>query len=284
MNESTIAARLKPLAPLPTGLQPKAGRLPPLRCILFDVYGTLFISASGDIGIAQASGRPLRQLKELLGRYGIGRQPAELVEQFYRAIEDDHRKRREKGIDFPEVDIIRIWEEVLGSLPEQQLRDFAVEFEVLSNPTYPMPNLAEVLAACRKTGVRMGLVSNAQLFTPLLFKWLLGADAEKLGFDPRLMFFSYQHGRAKPGRYLFELAADRLQRMQIAPSAALYVGNDMLNDIVPATAAGFHTALFAGDARSLRLREDDPRCSGLSPDLVVTDLGQLIAYLPKPAP
>ena len=49
----------------------------------------------------------------------------------------------------------------------------------------------------------------------------------------------------------------------------------MLKDIWPATQLGFKTALFAGDARSLRLREDDERCRGLKPDLVIDRLSQL---------
>jgi putative hydrolase of the HAD superfamily len=53
----------------------------------------------------------------------------------------------------------------------------------------------------------------------------------------------------------------------------------MLNDIFPAKITGFQTALFAGDKRSLRRRTDDPRCRNLKPDLVVTDLGQLIEHL-----
>ena len=51
----------------------------------------------------------------------------------------------------------------------------------------------------------------------------------------------------------------------------------MRNDILPAACAGFKTALFAGDRRSLRLRASDARCAKLSPDLIVTDLRQLIA-------
>jgi putative hydrolase of the HAD superfamily len=55
----------------------------------------------------------------------------------------------------------------------------------------------------------------------------------------------------------------------------------MLNDMLPAYAEGFQTALFAGDKRSLRLREDDPRCKNLSPDLVITDLRQLVKQVLK---
>jgi putative hydrolase of the HAD superfamily len=71
------------------------------------------------------------------------------------------------------------------------------------------------------------------------------------------------------------MAAEKLHLKGIQPAAVLFVGNDMLNDIYPASAIGFQTALFAGDRRSLRLRTDDPRCADLSPELVLTDLGQL---------
>ena len=129
----------------------------------------------------------------------------------------------------------------------------------------------------------MGLISNAQFYTPLLFKWFLGAEIDDLGFDKRLVFFSYRHGHAKPGQHLFRLALEQLRQIKIPASAVLYVGNDMLNDIWPAKQIGFHTALFAGDARSLRMRSDNPLCSSLTPDLVVTDLIQIIPYLSEPS-
>jgi len=53
----------------------------------------------------------------------------------------------------------------------------------------------------------------------------------------------------------------------------------MLNDILPAQRIGFKTALFAGDKRSLRLRPDDARCEDIVPDIIVTDLLQLVEYL-----
>ena len=284
LSEPEIRSRLQPLAPLPTGVRPKQGRISPIRCILFDIYGTLFISASGDIGIARRSNKSLRKLKSLLSKYRIGQPPEDLLARYYQSIEADHHASKEKGIEFPEVDIIRIWKQVLDGLSAPQLQDFAVEFEILANPTYPMPNLSDMLRACRKSGVRMGLISNAQFYTPLLFEWFLDANTEDLGFDHRLVFYSFQHGQAKPGEYLYRLAAKQLGRMEILPSVTLYVGNDMLNDIHPAKNTGFLTALFAGDARSLRLREDDPRCALIQPDLVVTELNQLIPHLPEPAP
>ena len=53
----------------------------------------------------------------------------------------------------------------------------------------------------------------------------------------------------------------------------------MLNDIYPAQRAGFMTGLFAGDARSLKLRSDESVCNKLSADIVITDLVQLLDHL-----
>jgi len=50
----------------------------------------------------------------------------------------------------------------------------------------------------------------------------------------------------------------------------------MLNDIYPAKMVGFKTALFAGDARSLRLRKNHPKCQNLSADIIITDLAQIL--------
>jgi len=142
-----------------------------------------------------------------------------------------------------------------------------------------MPNLEAMLSACRQKKIFIGIISNAQFYTPYLFKWFLNSDLEGLGFDPGLLFYSYQHEVAKPSLILFKMAVAELKAKGIQPVSVLYLGNDMLNDIYPARAVGFQTALFAGDKRSLRLRKNDPRCADLSPDLVVTNLGQLIAHI-----
>ncbi len=62
----------------------------------------------------------------------------------------------------------------------------------------------------------------------------------------------------------------------IAPQEALYVGNDMLNDIYCAQKTGFKTALFAGDVRSLRLRKNHEEVQGIVPDITITALSQLL--------
>ena len=66
----------------------------------------------------------------------------------------------------------------------------------------------------------------------------------------------------------------------IAKEQTAFIGNDMRNDIAPARQSGFQTILFAGDARSLRMRSDDTICREIEPDLQVTHLTQLVSQLP----
>ncbi len=279
--------QFRPLQPISTGEKPVLRRLSGIRAVLFDVYGTLFISDSGEVGTArqaaceQALAGALRAMDvPMAGKPSVG------MSHFFAAIEASHAESRRAGIDYPEVDILRIWRQVLDTLAEHGAIDptagreidiecLAVQYEARANPCWPMPHLPECLEELRGAGLVLGLVSNAQFFTPALFEALLGESAEHWGFDPRLQYYSYRYNRAKPGTALYEMAVAELEKRRIMPAETLYVGNDMLNDVFPARKVALRTALFAGDARSLRRRPEDGRIEGISPDLVLTDLRQL---------
>ena len=267
---------IDPLLPLPTPLNPVGKLEERIQCILFDVYGTLFISASGDISIAREQSRQTQHLKNLLDRYQIKKKPGIVLNDFFSAIDIEHKRLRKTGVDFPEVEIDRIWTRVLEIDDHNAVRDFAVEFELIINPVYSMPNLEKMLSGCKKSKVLLGIISNAQFFTPYLFYWFLDSSLESLGFQSDLVFYSYKSGHAKPSPFMFEAAAKNLREKDIFSHSVLYVGNDMLNDIYPAKMVGFKTGLFAGDARSLRLRENHPKCQNLFADLVITDLIQIL--------
>ncbi|UCF93716.1 MAG: HAD family hydrolase [Desulfobacterales bacterium] len=279
MIEATIAKYVTPLAPLPTMLSPQGRLTAKIKCILFDIYGTLFISGSGDIGGAKKKSYKYQKVDELLAKFDINSTSSLLLAEFYRCVEKKHAQLRHQGVDFPEVAIDQIWMQILEKDDPEMVRQFALEFELIVNPVYPMPHLNEILTACRERQLLMGIVSNAQFYTLYLFEWFLNADCEHLGFNRDLILLSYQFGYAKPSFFLFHAAAERLKDKGINPHAVLFVGNDMLNDIYPAKMAGYQTALFAGDDRSLRLRMEDPRCQNLSADIVITDLIQLIDHV-----
>lgn len=273
-----------PLSPVETKQATRNESLSGIRAVLFDIYGTLLISASGDIGTVREdsdAGAAVAALREsgLIGRNDLIEADVDrLLEETIRA---RHANAREQGIEFPEVDITAIWREAIQRLGlplagEPGLKRIAVMHECRTNPVWPMPGMEDTLDRLRASGLRLGIVSNAQFYTPLTIEALTGRSTEDLGFDPALCAWSWRLGEAKPSTRLFEAILNELeQRFAITPDETLYVGNDMLKDIWPASRCGCRTALFAGDGRSLRLRENDPRAAGARPDLVINDLRQI---------
>ncbi len=281
-----IRALSHTLEPRPTHLAPRILSMEGIRAVLFDVYGTLVVSASGDIAAGEecADTQAFRAaldaagLKTASSADGDPGGPARVVE----AIRASHARSRARGIEYPEVDIVAIWGDVLSGLTDASavetaaLRRAAVEYECRQNPVWPMPGAAAALAGLRERRLHLGIVSNAQFYTPLMLQALLGATPGELGFEADICAWSYQHGQAKPATALYQLVLDVLARRHgIPPAQVLYVGNDRLKDVWPASLLGCRTALFAGDSRSLRLRDDDERCRNVEPDLIVTELGQL---------
>jgi putative hydrolase of the HAD superfamily len=142
-----------------------------------------------------------------------------------------------------------------------------------------MPHAKELVAELRSSGVALGLVSNAQFYTPLLFRAFFDSTEAEMGFDEELILYSYLQGRAKPSLSLFEKARDLLGARSVAPGDALFVGNDMEKDVLPAWATGFQTALFGGDRRSLRTGTFGPEPGRRPPDVVAASLEELSAVL-----
>lgn len=281
-----IRRHMQPLAPISTGTTPRLSMLPGIRAVLFDIYGTLLVSGCGEVGTAveqDAADAVSDTFREIGLPAGVDAQ--HVLETQKQVIRDVHARLRDQGRYYPEVDIVDVWRETLSRLradnpavppPEQvDLELLALTYESRTNPVWPMPHAGDCLSVLRDAGLTLGIVSNAQFFTPPLFPALFSRDLSELGFDADLCFFSWRFGVAKPSPQLFGLAVEALQRRGISPGKALYVGNDMLNDVAGAARVGFRTALFAGDARSLRLREGDERTAGIVPDLQLTDLSQM---------
>lgn len=277
-----------PLTQRPTTVDPQLRLLPDVRVVIFDVYGTLVISGSGDVGSVDPMDHS-EQMTQSLREVGlldfVAQQPT--MEMLHEEIRRMNEQRRSEGCPKPEVDIVEVWRRVLercGLARDQQpiakLVELAAQYEARANPTWPMPGSSELLATLGSARMPMGIVSNAQVFTPPLVEDLLGSEKlEQAGFDLDFCFFSNRFRQSKPGPRLFDSLREAFKRRGILPYEAVYVGNDMLNDVWAASQAGLKTAWFAGDLRSMRAREDDPRCQSLRPDVVLTSLMQLLECL-----
>jgi len=277
-----IGKLLYPLEPVPTDLPVKQAVVHP-RAVIFDIYGTLLISAAGDVGPDSAEDNEQAFVQALAdGGWDSTVVKGSGTRILQEEIAKVHQEKKEQGVQFPEIDILQIWQKVLLRLG-LILKDgataelVALSYECRTNPVWSMPGLKDTLTGLQSRGIRLGILSNAQFYTPLLFEILCDRTLDALGFDPVLSLFSYREGEGKPASNLFSRLAARLARYEIAASEVLYVGNDMLKDIWPAAKVGWKTALFAGDKRSLRLRADDPRVMGIQPDMIIDDLRQLLA-------
>lgn len=278
-----IQSSSEELLPLTTGQQPSLKPIDGIKAVLFDVYGTLFVSGSGDISLAKNENRNPALLAALQrAGFSLIEREAPFAQLLHKSIETFRSALIEKGTSYPEVCIQTVWKSFLqkaeqdGWLKLTGDLDLAiVDYECRVNPCWPMPEAGSVLKDLEKAGFALGIISNAQFYTPLLFDGLLGQSIEEIGFEPDLSVWSYKELLGKPSTELFEIAKRSLVQRGISESETLFIGNDMRNDIWPAHQVGFQTALFAGDRRSLRLREDHPYASRVCPDLVLTNLGQL---------
>lgn len=282
MNDQLLAL-LKPLEPINTKFPERLSRLEGMEAIIFDIYGTLLISDSGDIGVNEPvdSDHAFRQAVEISGSKIADNfdGPGTLKE----LILEDHSVTRSKGISHPEVDILEIWTSLLNEglsldLPKEQIENVAFYYELLVNNVWPMPNLISTLSRIHESGIAMGIVSNAQFYTPVILNHFLDGELYKF-FDKELCSYSFQNRAAKPSLEIFEPILRQLKSRDIRPENAVYVGNDMLNDVYTAQECGLKTIFFAGDQRSLRLREQDSRVAGRSADVVIGDLSRLFYIL-----
>ncbi len=293
--EEIILKNSTPLEPQLTSAVANLRKMEGIKAVLFDVYGTLFISGSGDVGTAAATdtAEALTQALVVSGYEGELEQAGLTGKEMLKAeILEWHKAGKEAGTDFPEVEISKVWKKITDRLQKtgiikphetnlDQIRRLALEYECRVNPVYPMPGAKETLLRLKSRGIKMGIVSNAQFYTPPLFPAFFGIPLEELGFDPDCCIWSFKELKAKPSRELFPKAGKFLmQNHGISLSETVYVGNDMLNDMYTASEAGCKTVLFAGDKRSLRLRENDERCTNLKPDAVITSLNQLADLIP----
>jgi putative hydrolase of the HAD superfamily len=300
---SIITEKSKKLSPVPAGVSPVLPQELGVKAVLFDIYGTLLISGSGDIGISKDD-QNILAFEEAFAFAGFstGRCP-EAKDLFFKTIARHHEETRAGGILHPEVEIRQVHLDVLNTMAEtSRLSDdfssswnsrfdelslerqlfieaFALHFELAANPVWPMPDAASTLESLAALHVPLGIVSNAQFYTPLTLEALLGKSLAGLGFDPDACAFSYALKTAKPAVTIFSGPLTVLSaKYGIAPSQVLYVGNDMKNDVWTSKEAGCKACAFCQDARSWRPRTGIHPYDQAEPDITITGLSQLLPY------
>ncbi len=222
-----------------SALKPTQAPLTQYRAVVFDIYGTLLIAPAGGVKPDPASDPVLR---EILRQFGH-EPPESPSTALHTAVLRHHAAA---GVPYPEIDLRVLWREVLSLDPGTDTNPLVEAIESAWHPSRPMPGAAAFIRRLSRSGVSLGLLSNAQCNT------LPSLGEIKDLFAAELTLLSFQHGIAKPAPALFELLASRLAGRGISPAETLYIGNDPLHDIVPAATCGFKTALFTGHPESIR--------------------------------
>jgi len=300
-----------------TSFEPDAAKIPTrltsikdikdIQVILWDIYGTLCGAKIGDLqdSLAQRNAHLVpaqavieefalsESLKKIVADSSDQSPQQVLIDLYHDQIALSHRQSQDQGIEYPEVEINKIWLQILehcreaGYQPQNQppLEQLAYKIAyyydcAFQNMTlYPM--IANCLETLNRSGLIQGIISNAQFYTPLRLRRLLrmALNKDKLEledfFTEELVLFSYELGCSKPNPLAFYRVIDALQPRNIAPRQVLFIGNDMLNDIAAARKKGFKTMLFAADANQTKLREDLDHCRQIQPDAVVTHANQI---------
>lgn len=297
---------------VPVSFPSKAEKLVGIQAAIFDVYGTMmnywrpgFDSSETRLQVLENSFHELALrfgMTETLEKMNPADPPQKTLSEFYHGlIALGHEQAKKRGVDTPEVKIEEIWGVVVLMLKrngydptkycpgasEDFPRYLAYTYNFLSLGRQLYPGVVDTLIDLKKRNVALGIVSNAQFYTPmdltLLFRDQSNGAIDDITelFDPDLTFFSYEYGVAKPHELLFRRLYDSLYEYQILPKDTVFVGNDLLIDIKPSHDAGMKTALFTGDTTVLFTGGDDGE---IVPDLTFqewTELGSKISFFEK---
>jgi putative hydrolase of the HAD superfamily len=313
LHETAPHGGSRPLSPIEFPF--KMERLYDVKVMIFDVYGTLFNYWKPEFAKeAEKQAALLETFGKTIAYFGLSPFLIDMTSEtapeltlsnlYHGLISLKHNLLLEKKNEYPEVKIEDVWYAIVLMLKRHGFtfsksdygsdQDFArclaycYNYFVFNRGLYP--GVAQCLFALKNMGIKLGILSNAQFYTPIDLTLFLreqsrGAmnDMDEL-FENDIVFFSYEYLTAKPSQLLFRKLFDALYELQVLPAQTALVGNDLAVDIKPAQEAGMMTAFFTGDRQSAFLQglEDT-----VVPDITFStwnDLPQKVSFHGKTTP
>ena len=292
MTVSKIIQTLsKPLKSTPTQVKPKLKKISNIRAVIFDIYGTLLISNVGKNSLSESPLENDAAIREALkvSNFEVSESDVNLGEMYGEYINVHYGIRKSEGITYPEINICDVWQDYLnelftqgivdGDMTEKSIRRVILNYEFRVNPVWPRQGTIEFLRTLQDNDIYSGVISTAQFYTPLALETLYQNSLETLGFKKPICIWSFEHKHIKPSSILFETCIQGLHHLGIDPDEALYIGNDIHCDIIPANNFGFKTALFAGDAKSYNNASSEEEINTCKPNIIFTKFEQLPNYI-----
>jgi hypothetical protein len=290
-----------PPAPEPVKARPHLVRLPEVRAVLWNVYGTLLNIAGGELWfehpqpfvMSVALDKTIQEFKMWGSMSRKPGQPSEYLQQLYARELIEQRTVPGGGERYPEVASERLWESLIkkllqkdyqfdagffGSLNEFS-RKVAYFFHASLQGTACYKRAAQALRSVVEAGLTQGLLADGQCFTPVQLQRGLAAQGPEARLEgllsDGLTVLSHEARAKKPSERLFRQALSRLSERGIAPGQVLHVSSRLQPDLVPARRLGMRTALFAGDRGSLQATAEQLNQPASRPDVLLTKLKQI---------
>ncbi len=285
-------------------VKPHLKRLPRVRAVTWNVYGTLLAVGGGDLVFQHANDfvmnvaldKTVQEFKMWASMSRKPGQPADYMKIIYEQTLDEQRMAP-PGERHPETAADRLWETIVkklfqkdyqfdanfyGSLNEYS-RKVAFFFHASLQGTCAYPGAAAALRHVAGTGLAQGFLADAQCFTAVQLQRGLAAQ-EPVNLDeavpPDLRALSYELRGRKPSERLFRHSLQQLAKRGISPDQVLHVGSRVAQDLVPAKRMGMKTALFAGDRASLLATAEQLKEGPGRPDVLLSELSQITEVVP----
>jgi FMN phosphatase YigB (HAD superfamily) len=287
-----------PPGPDPVKAKPHLVRLPEVRAVLWNVYGTLLNVAGGELWfehpqafvMSVALDKAIQEFKMWGSMSRKPGQPSEYLQQLYTRELAEQRTGTER---YPEVSSERLWESLIkkllqkdykfdatffGSLNEFS-RKVAYFFHASLQGTACYKGAARALRYVAEAGLSQGLLADGQCFTLVQLQRSIAAEDPEARLEnlltDGLTVLSHEARGKKPSDRLFRQAVNALSERGLAPNQVLHVGSRLQQDLVPARRLGMRTALFAGDRGSLQATPEQLNQPASRPDVLLTKLKQI---------
>jgi FMN phosphatase YigB (HAD superfamily) len=281
--------------------KPHLKRLPEVRAVLWNVYGTLLSISGGELlfqhpqGVIQnvALDKTVQEFKMWPSMSRKPGQPAEYLSQLYDYALLEQKAIPGGGEKYPEVASDRLWQELIkkllhkdyqwdasffGSLNEFS-RKVAYFFHRSLQGTACYRGAAKALRHVAASGLVQGLLADGQCFTLTQLQRGLAKEDEAAKVDALIgageRWLSYEIRGRKPSERLFREALTALEERGLEPGHVLHVGSRIMQDVLPAKRFGMRTALFAGDRASLHATAEQLKDSASRPEVLLTKLSQI---------
>lgn len=228
-----------------------------IKAILFDINGTLT-----DIYTSESDESIYRTTANFLDYHRVKISPETLKNDYFALLKEQKDSSSEK---YPEFDVVELFAGIIkrygdGKNPVSP-EIVATIFRAAGRYRLQLyPDVIETLDVLKKH-FRLSAVSDGQKL------WAI-PELKSVGLDKYLhpVVISSDYGFRKPDVRMYRMV---LEKLNLPPQEAIFVGNDMFRDVYGAGLAGMKTVFF-------RSNQGDHSPHGVEADYIIYRFGELI--------